>query len=270
MLDFNLLETGLYLLTGAFAGFAAGLLGVGGGLIIVPVLYFIFSTQGYGQQHVMHMALATSLATIIVTSISSTLAHHKKQAVIWRSVFLLSPGLCVGAGLGGNFAAGLDTETLKPIFGIFELAVAALLFSQFQSKRHHSPIHPLKAFFSGSIIGSISALVGVGGGTLTVPFLHWHNVKMKKAIATSAACGLPIAIAATAAYIFKGSTATDLSLSENNLLGYVQLNAFLIIAISTFIFAPLGAKVTHMIPDLVLKRVFALFLLLLGLKMLLT
>ncbi len=270
MFDITLIEACLYLLTGTFAGFSAGLLGIGGGLIIVPVLYFIFSAQAYDQQHVMHMALATSLATIIVTSISSTFAHHKKQAVKWRIVFLLSPGLCLGAWLGASAASEFSTATLKPLFGLFELFVAALMFSQYQSKQHNVTIKPVTALLGGNIIGSISAIVGIGGGTLTVPFLNWHNINIKNAIATSAACGLPIAIMATAAYITKGNISIDLPLSENNTLGYVQLNAFLLIAISSFIFAPAGAKLAHLIPAPALKKVFAFFLLLLGLKMLLT
>lgn len=271
MLDSSLLEACLYILTGAFAGFAAGLLGIGGGLIIVPVLYFVFSSRAYEPQHLMHMALATSLATIIVTSISSTLAHHKKRAVIWPVVFSLSPGICLGAWIGASFASELSTATLKPIFGIFELFVAALMFSHYQSQQHNYTIKPVNAFLGGNIIGGISAIVGIGGGTLTVPFLHWHKLKLKNAIATSAACGLPIAAIGTASYAFNSwNISGNFSSAQTNTFGYIQLNAFLLIAISSFIFAPLGAKVTHKISDTLLKKVFALFLLLLGIKMLTT
>ena len=270
MLELNLVETLLYLLTGAFAGFAAGLLGIGGGLIIVPVLYFIFSTQAYEQQHLMHMALATSLATIIITSISSTLAHHKKQAVLWPTVFSLAPGICLGAWFGASIAAELQTATLRPVFGVFELCVATLMLTQYQSKQHHLSIRPLSAFFGGGIIGSISAIVGIGGGTLTVPFLHWHNINIKNAIATSAACGLPIAVFGTASYIFSARAISGTSSLAGNTFGYVQTNAFVLIAICSFIFAPLGAKVAHNISDNTLKKVFALLLFLLGLKMLTT
>lgn len=270
MLTLNLLEILLYLLTGAFAGFAAGLLGIGGGLIIVPVLYFIFSTQTYDQQHLMHMALATSLATIIVTSIASTLAHHKKQAVLWPTVFLLAPGICLGAWLGASLASELSTAILRPLFAVFELCIAALMLSQYQSKQQHSTIQPFNALFGGGIIGSISAIVGIGGGTLTVPFLHWHNINIKNAIASSAACGLPIALFGTAAYIYAGWTITDSSSLPENAIGYVHINAFVLIAISSFICAPLGAKLAHKISDKSLKKIFALVLLILGLKMLLT
>lgn len=269
MIDPNLIEACLHILTGAFAGFAAGLLGIGGGLIIVPVLYFIFSSQGYDQQYLMHMALATSLATIVFTSISSTLAHHRKKAVLWRIVFLLAPGICIGAWFGASIATELNTNTLKPLFGIFELCVAALMFSQYQSKQHHLSIKPVNAFISGNIIGGFSAIVGIGGGTLTVPFLHWNNINIKNAVATSAACGLPIAISGTASYIINGwEVSHQASFSQRATLGYVQINAFAFIAFASFISAPVGAKMAHKFSDINLKKVFALFLLVLGLKML--
>jgi uncharacterized protein len=270
LLEPDLIEACIYILTGAFAGFSAGLLGIGGGLIIVPVLYFVFSTQDYGQQHLMHMALATSLATIIVTSISSTLTHHRKRAVLWPIVLLLTPGIGTGAWFGASFATQLDSEILKPVFGIFEIFVAVLMFSQYQSKQYQLTIRPVNGFIGGGIIGSISAIVGIGGGTLTVPFLHWHKINIKNAIATSAACGLPIAVFATASYILSGWNLTgDISSDQQNMFGFVQLHAFLLIAISSFLFAPLGAKLAHKISDVLLKKIFSIFLLLLGLKMLL-
>jgi uncharacterized membrane protein YfcA len=270
LIDSNLIEILLYILTGAFAGFSAGLLGIGGGLIIVPVLYFIFSTQGYEQQHLMHIALATSLATIVITSISSTLAHQRKRAVLWPVVLLLTPGIALGAWIGASFAAQLDTAILKPVFGVFEIFVALLLFSNYQSKQHKLAIKTVNGFIGGSIIGGISSIVGIGGGTLTVPFLNWHKINIKNAIATSAACGLPIAVFATASYIFNGWNFTDdAANTTKTLVGYVHIQAFAVIAISSFLFAPLGAKLAHSISDRLLKKVFSIFLLLLGLKMLL-
>jgi len=266
LLDITLIDATLYCLTGAFAGFSAGLLGIGGGLIIVPVLFFIFSSQHLEQQHLMHMALATSLATIIITSISSTLAHHKKKAVLWPVVFLLTPGIGLGSWFGASFAAQLDTSTLKPIFGIFEIFVAVLMFSQYQSKQHQLTIKTVNGFIGGNIIGSISAVVGIGGGTLTVPFLHWHKINIKNAIATSAACGLPIAAFATASYVYNG---WDLPHTQQNMFGFVQLDAFLFIAAVSFLFAPFGAMFAHSISDILLKKIFSIFLLLLGIKMLL-
>ena len=279
LLSVNQIETTLYILTGAFAGFSAGMLGVGGGLIIVPVLFFIFSSQGYEQEYVMHMALATSLATIIITSLSSTYAHHKKHAVLWKVVFLLAPGICLGAWFGATFATYMNTSILKNFFGIFELCVAALMFSpslhqHWQKQKPQRTINTTSAFFGGNLIGLISAIVGIGGGTLTVPFLHWQNINIKNAVACSAACGFPIAVFGTASYISSGwsinlipgnSIANSLTAST---FGYVQINAFLLIATTSFIFAPIGAKVSHRLSDINLKKVFSVLLFILGLRML--
>ncbi len=254
-----------YLITGAFAGFSAGLLGVGGGLIIVPVLYFVFAAQGIEQAHLMHMALATSLATIVFTSISSTLAHHKKQAVLWPLVWLIAPGIVLGAWAGGMVAADLDSDILKPVFGVFELIIAVYLLTKATPRQHHTLINKVTAGIGGITIGFISAIVGIGGGSMTVPFLHWHNIAMRNAVATSAACGLPIAITATAAFIYAG---WQVEIISGPALGFVHLTAFALIVITSFSFAPLGAKVAHAIPEPVLKTGFGLFLLLLSGKML--
>lgn len=259
----------LYLVTGAFAGFAAGLLGIGGGLIIVPVLYFIFASQNIESAHLMHMALATSLATIIITSISSSYAHHKKRAVLWPLVLMLAPGIALGAWLGGIMASEMSTEILKPIFGGFELLVAIHLLSKKQQDKtgtHAGVINKIKASIGGLIIGIISAIVGIGGGTLTVPFLHWHNITMRNAVATSAACGLPIAVFGTASFIYNGWSISKLPSPS---LGYVHLSAFALIIITSVIMAPMGAKLAHSIPENTLRKVFAVFLLLISTKMLL-
>jgi len=259
-----LVEVTLYIVTGAFAGIAAGLFGVGGGLIIVPVLYYIFSTQGYDQQHLMHMAVATSLATIVFTSLSSALAHHKKQAVLWPIVFLLSPGIVIGAWSGGIFAATLDTEILTSLFAVFELLIAANLLLQKIPEQHQTTINKIAAATGGTLIGFISTIVGIAGGTMTVPFLHWFNISMHKAVATSAACGFPIALIGTLSYIYSG---WGLQLTDTPTIGYLQLYAILFIAPSSFIFAPLGAKLAHSISEKTLRYSFAFILLLLSIAM---
>lgn len=266
MLDLNLIETGAYILTGACAGFAAGLLGVGGGLIIVPVLFFIFSAQGYETPYLMQMALATSLATIVITSISSTRAHHKKHAVLWPVVFLLSPGIIVGAWFGGLFASAIDSNNLKSFFSIFEFAVAINLLLKKQPSQHNTAIKKTVAAASGAVIGFVSAIVGIGGGTMTVPFLHWFNISMRNAVATSAACGFPIALIGTFSYIYASyGTHTGNAFA----IGYLQLDALFFIAGSSFIFAPLGAKVAHSISEQALRLTFAFILFALGFTMLL-
>lgn len=261
-------DIGLYLLTGIFAGLASGLLGIGGGIIIVPVLYFIFVSQAIDQgqpaEYVMHMALATSLATIVITSISSAYAHHKKKAVLWRIAYRLTPGILVGAWLGGIVASHLETTPLRYAFGFFELLVALHLLLNHQLKQHSTSINTIKSVLGGGIIGAVSAIVGIGGGTLTVPFLHWHKVSIKNAVATSAACGFPIAIAGTASYIYHGWQLPGLPEFS---LGFVNLTAFIFIIITSFSMAPVGAKLAHHLPEDILRKVFAIFLLLISLKM---
>lgn len=265
MLELNLVEVLLYISTGAIAGFAAGLFGIGGGLIIVPVLYYIFSAQGYEPQHLMQMALTTSLASIVITSISSTRAHHKKHAVLWPIVFSLSPGIILGAALGGVIASAINSEYLKLFFIIFEFSVASNLILKKQTNTHNTEIKNFIAAAGGTIIGFISTTVGIGGGTMTVPFLHWFNVSMKKAVATSAACGFPIALIGTLSFIF---SSYDLSVGSVYSIGYLQYTAFLFIAVSSFIFAPLGAKVAHRISENTLRISFAVLLFFLALTML--
>jgi len=256
----------LYLLTGAAAGLSAGLLGIGGGLIIVPILFFIFSHQPVPAEHVMHMALATSLATIIVTSLSSARAHHKRGAVLWPIVFDLSPGIIIGAWLGAMFASALSSNTLRPVFGVFELLVAIHLLANYKPGTHTTSISRTKSITGGVVIGSISSIVGIGGGTLTVPFLLWHNISIRNAVASSAACGFPIAVAGTVTYIFSGWSMESLPAYT---LGYVYLPAFAMIIITSIITAPLGASLAHKLPEKTLRLFFAIFLLVLGFKMLL-
>ncbi len=267
MLELDLIEVCLYILTGAFAGLAAGLFGVGGGLIIVPVLYYIFSTQGFDQQHLMHMAVATSLATIVFTSLSSTLAHHKKQAVLWPLVFLLSPGIIIGAWFGGIFASELDNKILTSIFAIFELLIAINLLLKKQPVQHETNIKKIVATTGGFIIGFISTVIGIAGGTMTVPFLHWFNISMHKAVATSAACGFPIALIGTLSYLYAG---WGQQLSSTSSIAYLHLYALFFIAGSSFIFAPLGAKVAHTISEKTLRLSFSFILFLLSITMFLT
>jgi len=262
----DLIEIGAYILTGACAGFAAGLLGVGGGLIIVPVLFFIFTVQGHESQYLMQMALATSLATIIFTSISSTRAHHKKQAVLWPIVFILTPGIILGAWFGGLFASAVNSDYLKSFFSVFEFAVAINLLLKKQPAQHNIAIKKTVAAAGGTVIGFVSSIVGIGGGTMTVPFLHWFNISMRNAVATSAACGFPIALIGTLSYVY---ASYQLPVGGSHAVGYLQLDALLFIAASSFLFAPLGAKVAHSISEKLLRLSFAFLLFILGSIMLL-
>lgn len=257
----------LYLALGAFAGLLAGLLGVGGGLVIVPVLAALFLQQGVASEVIMHLALGTSLASIVFTSLSSIRAHQQRGAILWPQFRQLTPGILLGAALGGWVAGMLTTAWLKPLFGLFELAVALHMLSSVQPRAHQPLPGTLKMTGAGSIIGLVSSLVGIGGGTLTVPLLVWHSVALRQAIATSAACGLPIAVAGSLSYIANG---WGQALLPAHTLGYLHLPALLGIVTSSMLFAPLGAKLTHSLPVSLLKKIFGGFLLLLAIKLLLS
>ena len=255
-----------YIGLGVIAGFVAGLLGVGGGLIIVPVLVVIFQSNNFTHNVIVHMAIGTSLASIVFTSISSIYAHHfHHKAVQWDIVKRLTPGIIVGALLGAVIADYISAKVLQKFFGVFELLVAFQM--ALNIKAHASRTLPkLTGMISaGTGIGVISAIVGIGGGTLTVPFLTWCNMKIQNAVATSSACGLPIAIAGCVGFVLTGWNEVGL---PDYSLGYVYWPAFLSIVISSMLIAPLGAWLAHRLSAEKLKRSFSLVLFLLGLKML--
>lgn len=257
----------LYVALGAFAGVMAGLLGVGGGLIIVPVLAWILHGQQVSDALVMHMAIGTSLATIVVTSLSSIRAHHQRGAVLWPVVWRLTPGIVIGAWLGAAVADLLSSVVLTKIFAVFVLLVAAqIAFGAKPAPHRGLPGAPGLAA-AGGIIGAVSAIVGIGGGSLTVPFLTWCNTSIRQSVATSAACGLPIALAGSVGFIATGLNATGLPTWS---LGYVYGPALFGVAVASMFSAPLGAKLAHTLPTEILKKVFAVFLALVGAKMLLS
>ncbi|MEQ6340344.1 MAG: sulfite exporter TauE/SafE family protein [Gammaproteobacteria bacterium] len=255
----------LYLATGAVAGVLAGLLGVGGGLIIVPALVFIFATQGVPDAIVMHMALGTSLATIVMTSISSVRAHHKRGAVLWQVVWRLTPGIVVGTLMGAMLADMLSGGVLKRIFGIFALLVALQMGLAAKPAPHRRLPGRSGMGLAGWIIGGVSAIVGIGGGSLTVPFLTWCKINIHNAVATSSACGLPIALAGSLGFVITGWNETALPAFSS---GYIYWPAMASIATASVLFAPLGARLAHALPADTLKKFFAIFLALLGARML--
>lgn len=257
-----------YIGLGVIAGFVAGLLGVGGGLIIVPALILIFQSNNFSPDVIVHIAIGTSLATIIFTSLSSIYAHHfSHKAVRWDIVKQLTPGIIIGALIGAVIADFISAKILQRFFGFFELFVAFQM--ALNIKPHAARTLPDKIGMSsaGTGIGTISSIVGIGGGTLTVPFLVWCNIKMQQAVATSSACGLPIAVAGCVGFAITGWNKS--SLPEYS-FGYIYWPAFLAIVISSILFAPLGAWLAHRLSAEKLKRYFALILFILGLKMLLT
>ena len=250
------MELIIYLLIGAIAGFTAGLFGVGGGLIIVPILFIVFSQMNYDPNALMHMAVGTSLATIIVTSISSVMAHHKRGAVLWTVVRNLAPGLVLGAFIGAGIADYLSGQGLQLLIGCFAVWVAFRMFQGANTQIDPNKSLPSTAvqMAAGGGIGIASAIFGIGGGSLTVPFLSKCGVVMQKAVATSAACGLPIAIAGALGFIWFGQQA-DVNIP--NTVGYIHVYAFIGISCMSFFTAKLGAKVAHVLSPALLKKCFA-------------
>ncbi|ROR98847.1 hypothetical protein EDC56_3082 [Sinobacterium caligoides] len=253
----------VYLLIGAVAGLVAGLFGVGGGLIIVPVLVLAFSLQGMPADVLTHLAIGTSLATIIITSMSSVRTHHAKGAVDWPVFWRMAPGILLGAWLGAATAELLSGRFLQLAIGCFAVFVALQMSLSLRPR----PARQLPAapglFVAGGLIGWVSAIFGIGGGSLSVPFYSWCNVQMQRAVATSSACGLPIAIAGAAGSIQQGWANPDLPAWSS---GYVYWPAFVGIILTSTIFAKYGALLAHKLPPEKLKKVFALFLLLIGLQ----
>ncbi|MBU1655856.1 MAG: sulfite exporter TauE/SafE family protein [Gammaproteobacteria bacterium] len=294
----------IYLGIGAIAGILAGLLGVGGGLVFVPALFYCFGLLGFEQGLVLHLALGTSLAAIIFISLSSIQAHHRRGAVLWPLVRRLAPGIMIGTLLGALAAEQLSTSWLQGFFGTFALTVGLQMLLATQADcpepsrracpepsrracpepsrracpepsrracpepsrragRFDLPGRPGQTL-AGALIGLVSALVGIGGGSLTVPFLTACRVSIREAVATSSACGLPIAVAGTAGYLWTG---WGNPLLPPQSIGYIHWPALILLATAGVLFAPLGAHLAHSLPTGMLRRLFGFLLLVLGLRM---
>jgi uncharacterized membrane protein YfcA len=254
-----------YLLLGAGTGILAGLLGVGGGTVIVPALVFIFAAHGFPSEYVQHMALATSMASILFTSISSLRAHHARGAVDWAIVRRITPGIMLGTLLGAWLAAQMSSQLLKMIFIGFAYFVAVQMLLNLKPKASRQLPQTPGLLSAGGAIGVFSSFVGIGGGTLSVPFMTWCNVQLHTVIGTSAALGFPIALAGTAGFVINGLRIENLPSPS---MGFVYLPALIGIAVASVFTAPLGARMAHALPVTKLKKLFALMLIAVGTKML--
>jgi len=253
-----------FAIIGAVAGYLAGLLGIGGGFIVVPALTLLFLRDSDTASWAIHIAVATSLATMLVTSLSSILAHHRRGAIRWPLVRSLAGGLVLGAVLGAIIADALRGDALVRVFGGFAvLAGMQLILSRSPEGEKPLPGQPGVSLV-GLVIGAISSLIGIGGGALTGPWQMWHGVRAQNAVATSAACGYPIALAGTATFIWLGWRGG----LPGQGLGYVNLPAFAGIALTSALAAPLGAATVHRLPARLVRRIFGVFLVLVGLRML--
>lgn len=250
-----------YLILGAAAGTLAGLFGIGGGLIIVPALVFSFELQGVSAEVATHLAVGTSLATIIFTSISSIKSHHEKQAVLWPVFRPMALGLLIGAMLGAMTAAQLQGAWLRFLIGVFAIVIGVQMALALKPKPGRDVPGNAGLAATGAGIGWASAIFGIGGGSLSVPFLTWCNVRMQQAVGTSAACGLPIAVMGAATNMSEG---WQNPLLPNWSLGFVYLPALLGIAVLSVPFAKLGARLAHNLNANTLKRGFSILLFLVG------
>ncbi|HET7775015.1 MAG TPA: sulfite exporter TauE/SafE family protein [Azospira sp.] len=254
-----------YVALGLFAGFMAGLLGIGGGAVMVPLLAMIFAAQQFPPEQMLHLALGTSMATIIFTAVSSLRAHHKHGAVMWETLWAFTPGVLVGTLIGTQIAARVSTRGLALFFALFISCVAVQMALNFKPKPHRELPGKGGLGLAGGIIGALSSLVAIGGGSLTVPYLAWCNVPVRRAIGTSAALGLPIAFFGTLGYIWNGWGEAALPAWS---VGYVYLPALAWVMAGSVVAAPAGARLAHRLPVAALKRVFAGVLVLLAAKML--
>jgi len=254
----------LLLLLGAFSGFVAGLLGIGGGLIIVPVLLYLLAPS-IDQSILMHTAIGTALAAIVFTSISSLYAHHRHGAIIWRNFVKLTPTILLGSYSGAILAKYLSFDFLRVFFALFEITVALIMWFGISASSHADNLSRWVWSIAGYVIGLISAMVGIGGGTMTTPFLVYNNVEIKNAIATSAAVGMPIAIAGSIGFMVAGSSQN----LPTGGIGFVNFEALIAIVAASIFFAPLGAKVTHRLHSKKLKKGFSIFLAFLAIMVLL-
>lgn len=261
------LEWLLYPLLGIVAGILAGLLGVGGGLVLVASLAWLLPLQGVPPSAAMHAALATSLASIIITSTASARAHHQRGSVLWPSVAWLLPGLLLGGWLGSRFANHLSGEFLRGFVAIYCLVAAAQLSLEWPKPQTGATEAPRGAglSFAGVFIGAMAALVGIGGGSMTVPLLVWRGVAPVRAVGTSSACGVGIGLASAVGY----ATLTPASSMPPGSFGYVFLPAAIGIALTSMLAAPYGTRLAHHLSGTSLKRVFAAFLLLVAISLML-
>ena len=254
-----------YLGIGALVGFAAGLLGIGGGVVMVPLLVLVFNGQGFASQHVLHIAIGTALLAMVLTSISSMRAHHARGGVDWQIARAMSPGMLAGSFVAALIAGWIPTRPLAVLFTVLVFYAATQILVDLKPSATRELPGPAGLFTAGAVIGGVASLVAAGGAFMTIPFLAWCRVPLRRAIGTAAANGLPIAVAGAAGYIIHGWRAEDLPPWS---LGYVYLPAFALVVATSMLAAPLGAALAHRLPVKRLRTLFALLLYLFAVRML--
>ena len=263
-MPFDVLYWLSYLIVGCLVGFLSGLLGIGGGVVLVPILTLIWLQHGIAPGHLIHMAIGTSMAVILVGSASSLRAHHAHGAVMWPIFRTMLPGLIIGGLLGTTIAHFTSAQFLKFFFLAFMLFITAQMLFDVKPRATRTLPGPRAQMLIGGLFSCLSNLAGLGGAVPFITFMTWCNVRLQEAIGTAAAMVVPIAAAGTLGYIVNGSMTEGLPEFS---LGYVYLPAFAGVSVASFLLAPVGARLTHKLPTRVLKKAFMLLLLALTVKM---
>lgn len=254
-----------YLGIGGLVGFAAGLLGIGGGVVMVPLLVLVFRAQALPPEHVLHLALGTALAAMLFTSLSSMRAHHAHGGVDWKIARAMSPGMLTGSFIAALIAGLIPTRPLAALFTALVFYAATQILLDLKPSRTRELPGPLGIFTAGAMIGAVSSMLAAGGAFLSIPFLAWCKVPLRRAIGTAAANGFPIAVAGTVGYVIQGMRADGL---PRPTLGYVYLPALALVVTTSILAAPLGARLTHRWPVKRLRTVFAFLLYVFAVRML--
>ena len=249
-----MIEFLIFALVGIITGTMAGLFGVGGGLIIVPVMHFILTSNGVTEGIAIPLSIGTALACIIVTSSSAAYSHYKKNSLSIKRFSQLSVGILVGAGFGASFVISINSEILKQMLAVFVTIMSLRLFINIKMPRAKAEPHFLYFNVSGAAIGYLSSIFGIGGGIFSVPLLKMSGMEMKKAVGTGAACAFPIALLTTASYLVLGWSNSDL---PDYSLGYVYIPGLIGITIFSYFFAKVGAQLAHKLNDKFLQFIFA-------------
>jgi uncharacterized membrane protein YfcA len=246
---------------GTVCGFLAGLLGIGGGMVLVPLLTVLFAAEHFPPEHLVHMAVATATAAMAFTALSSARAHARKGAVLWHVVALIAPGIVVGALIGPQVVSALPSRVFAAVFGLFVFFSATRMVRAAKPLARRTLPGKAKLIGLGAVIGGVSSVLGAGGGFISIPYLARHNVPIHHAVGTSAALGLPIAVAGATGFVLAGLRHTDLPRWS---AGYVYLPAMAVIVVASVLVAPFGASLAHRWPAVKLRRAFATLLYTLG------
>ena len=250
---------------GSFSGVLAGLFGIGGGIIIIPTFFYIFSYLAFPDEILSHMVLGSSLGVIAFSSISSTFSHHSKGAVNWRLIKVVAPSIVIGYSLGGLTEGYLESSTLQGLVSLFLVVASVQLIFEFPPPSQNPKTNLAGPVIAGGGIGWLSGVFGIGGGIFSVPYFYHRGLKMMHAIGTSAACGIPIAIAGSISYILIGYG--NLDLPEYS-LGYVYLPATIIVGVMSSITAKYGVNIAHRMKQKKLRIAFAFLVMIMALNLL--